>query len=263
MDKLIIIFIICLTGCSLIGSSFGDVIEINSTRNKVEQDRTRMSSRDMTQVSAGLNYIWGVNQDMDIFMCKRPCTGDWNEMYGKLVQLDVDDHQVWGVNENDGIYVRPVDGSGRWKGIDGKLIHVSASGNGYIWGTNRDNYVYKCKKPCSGDWIRVDGRLKQIDGGQREVCGINRRNRIFCRPVDGSGEWRQVPGEANKVSASGHYDLFAIGTDDSMYRCRKPCIGQWIELRLTRRPISTCDATVDGLFAVDTSQSVWRQDLPL
>ena len=106
MDKLIIIFIICLTGCSLIGSSFGDVIEINSTRNKVEQDRTRMSSRDMTQVSAGLNYIWGVNQDMDIFMCKRPCTGDWNEMYGKLVQLDVDDHQVWGVNENDGIYVR-------------------------------------------------------------------------------------------------------------------------------------------------------------
>ena len=221
--------------------------------------------RGLTQVSGGLNYIWGVDKDKNIFMCQRPCTGAWKQIGGQLVQLDVDDHEIWGVNHNDDIYMRPIDGSGDWKHIPGKLIHVSASGNGYIWGTNRANQIYKCKKPCTGSgWQRVDGGLKQIDGGEREVCGINSAGNLYCRPVDGSGKWRYISGGLKHVSTSGTYDLFGITTNNDIYRCRKPCIGQWICLghdKITQ--LTQCDATVNALFGVDAANGIWRKDNPL
>ena len=94
--------ILLLTFCYLIECSLGNKDDDEEKEEEVEQGHTRITSQDMTHVSAGLNYIWGVNQDMDIFMCQRPCTGEWSEIYGKL---DVDDHDVWGVNDNDDIYV--------------------------------------------------------------------------------------------------------------------------------------------------------------
>ena len=220
--------------------------------------------RGLTQVSGSLNYIWGVDKNMDIFTCLRPCTGTWKHIPGKLVQVDVDDHEVWGVNKDDNIFMRPIDGSGDWKHINGKLIHVSASGNGYVWGTNRGNQIFKCKKPCTGQWIRVNGGLKQIDGGQREVCGVNRGNSVYCLPIDGSGSWRLIPGRMKQVSTSGTYDLFGVSDKCEIYRCRKPCIGQWIQLghnEITQP--AQCDATVNALFGVDSGSSVWRKDLPL
>jgi hypothetical protein len=178
--------------------------------------------------------------------------------------VDVDDYNVWGVNKNDDIFVRPVDGSGSWKHIGGKLIHVSASGNGYVWGVNRANHIFKCKKPCNGGWVKVDGALRQIDGGQREVCGVNRQNNLFCRPVDGSGKWRHISNNLKHVTTSGSYDLYAVSIKDEIFRCRKPCIGQWIQVghnQITR--LSQCDATVNALFGVDAGQSIWRKDIPL
>ena len=35
----------------------------------------------LTQVSGSLNYAWGVNNDSNIFMCQRPCTGhNWEHV---------------------------------------------------------------------------------------------------------------------------------------------------------------------------------------
>ena len=131
----------------------------------------------LIQVSGGLNYVWGVNNLHNIYMCQCPCTGsNWQLVPGKLVQVDVNDMEVWGVNSNHQIYKRPVDGSGDgWQLLSGRLTHVMASGNGYIWGVNSRSWIYKCKKPCSGDWIRVSGGLRQIDGGERAVYGVNVR----------------------------------------------------------------------------------------
>ena len=200
---------------------------------------------------------------MDIFICQRPCTGAWKQIPGKLVQLDVDDHEVWGVNKNDDIFVRPIDGSGDWKHIGGKLIHVSASGNGYVWGTNRGNAIFKCKKPCNGQWITVGGGLKQIDGGQREVCGVNRNNDMYCLPVDGSGRWRHVPRKMKHVTTSGPYDVFGVSPTNKIFHCRKPCMGQWIQLGTDQTRLTQCDATVTCLFGVDPGSCIWRKDLPL
>ena len=220
--------------------------------------------RGLVQVSGNINHVWGLDKDNKIYMCPRPCKGAWKEIPGALVQLDVDDQYVWGVNKNDDIFVRPVDGSGNWKRIGGKLIHVSASGSGYVWGTNRGNQIFKCKKPCTGAWQRVDGGLRMIDGGEREVCGVNRGNNLYCRPVDGSRRWRHLGGGFKYVTTSGPYDIFAVTTKDEIFRCRKPCIGQFIQVghdKITR--LSQCDATTNALFGVDSGQSIWRKDFPL
>jgi len=214
-------------------------------------------------ISANVNYAWGVNEEDEIYMCRRPCTGligEWKRMDGTLKQLDVDDHEVWGVNRDNQIWKRPVDGSDHWQVVKGSLKHVSASGYGYVWGVNRTDGIYKCKKPCSGDWVWVPGALKQIDGGQRNVYGVNSAN-IFARPVDGSGDWRLILGSLKHISASGLDEVFGVDHGDNILRCKKPCVGEF-EL-MSERPFAQCDATVDAVFAVSPDGRIYRHDIPL
>ena len=213
----------------------------------------------LTHVSASLNHLWGVNNANQIFICDRPCSS-WRLVDGSLKQLDVDDHEVWGVNSADHIWKRPVDGSGSWQSVAGRLKHVSASGHGYIWGVNNDDAIYKCKKPCSGTWVRVDGALKQIDGGQRNVYGVNSANHIYTRPVDGSGAWRRIPGSLKYVTASGTGDVFGVSSSDSIYRCKKPCVG---EFELMGGLLNQCDATVNGLFGVNDDRNIFHHSIPM
>lgn len=218
----------------------------------------------LTGVSGSLNYIWGV-AGSKIFMCQRPCTGQWKLINGGLVQVDVDDMEVWGVASDNTIWKRPIDASSNWQRVPGGLTHVSASGYGYIWGVNKIGAIYKCKKPCSGKWIPVHGQLKQIDGGQRAVYGVNNQNEIYTMAVDGSGKWRHIPGPPGKakyITASGTDEVFAINPSDQIFRCKKPCVGRWIQLDHAAR-LSQCDATVDGLFGVNAAHYIWRKSFPL
>ena len=217
----------------------------------------------LTQVSANINYIWGVNSADQIFICPRPCDGKgWKQINGALKQLDVDDHEVWGVNARREIYKRPVDGSGEWQRIPGGLKHVSASGHGYVWGVDNADKIYKCQKPCSGKWIEVGGRLKQVDGGQREVYGVNAGNAIYARGIDGSGAWRSIRGSLKYITASGVDTVFGITPKDELVRCIKPCLG---DFEIMSGELSQCDATVNALFGVSSgcNTCVFRHDLPL
>ena len=228
-----------------------------------------VSGQEWTQIPGGLkhisgsiSYVWGVNSGKHVYFCQRPCNGrNWKHTPGSLVQLDVDDHEVWGVNAHDGIFMRPIDASCDWKQIPGKLIHVSASGNGYIWGVNRANHIFKCKKPCTGLWVHVGGGLKQIDGGQRAVYGVNKNNDIYSRPVDGSGGWRHIPGNKLKhISASGTYEVYGVNNADQIFRCKKPCIGEW---ELLSGRLKQCDATANALLGVNKNDHIFRRNFPL
>ena len=212
----------------------------------------------LKSVSATKNYIWGVNSSNHIHICNRPCTGNWRNIDGLLKQLDVNDYEIWGVNHNDHIYKRPVDGSGAWVRIGGLLKHVSASGDGYIWGVNSGDNIYKCKKPCSGSWTGLDGRLKQIDGGPKYVYGVNSANHIYRRPVDGSGSWTQIPGSLKHVTASATDEIFGVNPSDEIYRCKKPCVG---DFELMSGYLSQCDGSTDVLVGVNIHQHVYARKI--
>ena len=215
----------------------------------------------LKHVTASVNYVWGVNLNDDIFRCSRPCTGsNWVHVPGKLKQIDANDYEVWGVNSGDSIFKRAVDGSGDWVQVAGGLKHVSASGNGWIWGVNSADNIYKCKKPCSGSWIQVPGGLMQIDGGYTYVYGVSSDNLIWARNVDGSGDWRQIPGTLKHITASGDDEVFGVAPNNDIYRCKKPCIGgsQWEKMD---GKVAQCDATIDGLFAIEPPYNIWRRRL--
>ena len=210
----------------------------------------------LKHVSASVSYLWGTNRHDHIYVCTRPCTGrNWRRIPGGLKQVDASDEEVWGVNAADDIYKRPVDGSGGWVKVTGKLSHVSASGNGYIWGVNAKEQIFKCKKPCSGRWEIVDGTLKQIDAGPAYVYGVSCNN-IYARPVDGSGSWRQIPGSLKHVTASGRDEIYGVNSDDEIYRCKKPCVGDWERIEGT---LMQCDATINGLFGVQANYNIFRR----
>ena len=157
------------------------------------------------------------------------------------------------------IYKRPVDGSGSWTRLPGALKHVSASGNGYIWGVNSNDDIYKCKKPCNGLWIKVDGKLKQIDGGEAYVYGVNRNDDIYTRPVDGSGRWRQIPGKLRHITASGKDEVFGTNANGEVFRCKKPCVGEWEKIE--SKNLNQCDGTFNLLVGVDESNGIFSREI--
>ena len=214
----------------------------------------------LIHVSANINYLWAISSETanNVYLCARPCKGVWKKIPGTLKQLDVDDQEIWGVNKGYAIFKRPVDGSGKWVNVKGGLIHVSASGNGYIWGVNRPHQIYRCKKPCNGKWIRVPGLLKQVDGGQKYVYGVNKANNIYSAPVDGSKGWRQIPGKLKYVTASGLYDIYGVNINNNIFRCKKPCLG---DFELLSGSLNQCEATVNGLFGTYTGHGIYYRKI--
>ena len=119
------------------------------------------------------------------------------------------DNYIWGVNEEDNIFRKKK--NNKWEKINGKLKNISASNKDYIWGTNKSDNIYTCKKPCTnGTWKKIDGSLEQVSGGNKEVWGINEANNIYRRDIDGSGSWKSMKGVLTNISASGNDYIWGV-----------------------------------------------------
>ena len=96
----------------------------------------------------------------------------------------------------------------------------------WLWSVNGAKQIYRCARPCTGKWVRVDGQLTQVDAGDEEVWGTN-GNAIYKRPVDGSGRWKRIGGGLKHVSPSGNGYVWGVNSGDHIFKCKKPCNGQW------------------------------------
>ena len=115
--------------------------------------------------------------------------------------------------------------------------------------------IFKCKKPYNNtdEWKNVGGRLSQIDGGGYTTCTelYNSGNVVYSRPIDGSKAWRRFPSVAMKhIMASGNDDIFSTSRTGDVYRCSKPCIGDWEKMSTDYRQLSQLDASYDAIFGV-------------
>lgn len=74
------------------------------------------------------DYIWTVNRRDDIYRCKAPCAnGAWQQIGGKLKQIDV--------------------------------------GKEYVYGANSRDQMFRCKLPCdTGAWEAISGSGKVLSG---------------------------------------------------------------------------------------------------
>ena len=226
----------------------------------------------LKQVTASVNYFWGVTSSRRIYICPQQCTtGQWKNIRGSLVQIDAGDHEVWGVNRYYQIFKRPVDGSGSWTTISGRARDVSASGNGYIFVVGKSYYLHYCKKPCSGKWVR-DTRisyLRKVDAGYSHVYVLNYRNYVYYRPIDGSSSWRYAGGRFIAISVGAQY-LYAISRSYQLYRCRLPCY--YRSKSWQKVTYSSCfqnirlidiEASVNSLIASSNSYLIYRAPLKI
>ena len=228
------------------------ILIINDVHGKIEW--TQISGGlILQQVSSSINYIYGVDSKYNIYRCDKPCTGSWKKIDGLLKQLDVSDMEVWGVTVRGEVFKLPADASSSWVSIPQlKLKQVSASGNGYVWGTTAKDDVYYCKKPCNGDWKNANGKLKQVDGGEKYMFGVNSDNNVFNRLVDGSGGWMHIDAKKMTYITVGAGEVFGIeaGTNKA-YRCVIPCTkGEWKEIEFCVPILSQIEAAVGEIVGI-------------
>ena len=118
--------------------------------------------------------------------------------------------------------------SGGNESLKGRLKQLSAAGKDWLWGVNSGGGIYTCKKPCDdSNWIKIPGGLTQIEGGDKEVWGVNSTKRIYKMNQDHSNGWKYIPGSLDNVSQGGGW-VWGVNSSHNVYRCKQPCDGKWI-----------------------------------
>ena len=100
------------------------------------------------------------------------------------------------------------------------------------------------------------GRWLMDDWPKLMLAMTNRK--IYSRPVDGSGQWRLIPGRLTHVSGSGRHEVYGTNASGNIFRCKKPCIGEWEKIE---GALIQCDGTFNGLFGVNSGHQIWRRNV--
>lgn len=206
--------------------------------------------------SSGKGYIWAVDNNNDVFMCKKPCNGNWSQKGGKMVQISGGQNKLWGVSEKTGwLFNRNIDGTESWNWLGGNYKDVTNSSNGYVWmlENNNDlniNNIYRCKKPCDSLSTRelIPGHLDQLSSGQNEVWGVNSLNDIYKRN-ENDNKWTKIPGKLKWISASNPNYIVGVNSSNDIWQCKKPCDGKnWVQLPGKLNKISSDNKNAVGLM---------------
>ena len=127
--------------------------------------------------ASGNGWLWAINENKDIYKCKKPCEGLWRQVPGKLKQLDGGQSSVYGVADDRTIWQRPIDGTGEWREVDGELDSITVSPTSdHIFGIAASGSVWHCTEPCYGSWTRMAGKLNQCDVTGNHLFGVTHGN---------------------------------------------------------------------------------------
>ena len=100
---------------------------------------------DMTQISVGVNDVWGINGGDQIFR-RDPNTDSFVQIGGALAQIAVGGDGVWGINSGDEIFHFDST-SGSWVQIIGSLKSIAVGSGAGVWGINSENQVFGFVRP--------------------------------------------------------------------------------------------------------------------
>lgn len=195
----------------------------------------------------GKDYVWGTNEDDNIYACKQPCTGNWSQVTGELTQLSVDTQNniVYGVNKDNHIYWQPANTTAnKWKQIHGDLKNINASGINWVWGVNSRDEIYAAKKggnSQAGKWQQVAGSLTVVSADNQgseaasNVYGISPNVKahlnasIYKHNVNpNTGGWTKIssgPGTSSNpntnIEATNRVWLYVTLKNGAIYRALK------------------------------------------
>jgi len=123
--------------------------------------------------ASNTDYLYATNNNDDIFVCPKPCTGGWKQISGGLVNIAADKNNVIGRNSEYGTYMKPMDGMsavGNWDEFDwgttpGGQGASQISPEPFVGGMMREGYA-----PLEGDMITAC-KDSGTQGGQ-DIAGL-------------------------------------------------------------------------------------------
>ena len=155
--------------------------------------------------------------------------------------------------------------------------------SGYLWAidstegvilqSSDDNVVYCVSDCANGEWIDVAGQLDQIDANDEEVWGVNDRNQVFKRSVDGGGGWIRItptdpmnpdfgcgPVCFSDISISqGGYVWGVSKENNTVYMCHtSDCNGSNWVLISSEITLTQIDAGAEEVWGVNANNHIFR-----
>lgn len=232
-----------------------------------------------------LNEVWGVNAANQILKAQLPCIDnnnnnnkcDWKIIGKNLKQVAQSNDKIWGVDTDDNIKYcintkdTPCSNNEDWQTLPISLKQISVSKDS-IWGIDNDNIKYcnTTNSSCEGnDWGSIPGNFKNISiGNNNDVWVIDTENNIkYCNNnktspcYDDISLWNSVPHNnlnENKDSSGnsvildqvsvGNDNIWVIKNNGDVFKCDKPCNGNWIRVPGLLNQISVGK---DAIWGVD------------
>ncbi|KAJ0411163.1 hypothetical protein ATCC90586_005020 [Pythium insidiosum] len=137
------------------------------------------------------------------------------------------------------------------------LIYVEVYGD-VLWGVNRAQQIWVGSSVGDPQWRQLPGSLKQITSDNKQVCGVNANDDIWCAnaAIRTNPNWRQVPGKLSFVKLL-NGRLVGTNSNGDIFTGRSSGDPAWKQLGGKLRQVS-----FDGgrLCGTNSDNDVWCAD---
>ena len=151
-----------------------------------------------------------------------------------------------------------------WSQIQGELFSVSLAPNGDIWGTDSQGNIYH-KTNANQNFNKIKGELKNIDTDGQYVCGINKKNEIFCAKYNDAliGAWNKIgKNQANSITISNKH-AYIVNLDNSISYTRDisdPYNVKWEEVPIVFMQFHSISLDNNVLVGISNNNELYFAD---
>ena len=192
----------------------------------------KIASCCVTQIVVYGGYVYGIGTNRWIYRVSTN-GGTWSRDLGGhhsccVTNIAIAGGNIYGVGTNKALYKRPI--NGKWKKIASCCVTQIVVHGNYVYGVGTNRWIYRVSTN-GGKWQRVNPSSCcvvniAISGGNIYAVGTDKR--LWKRPLpDTKNNWKRISGKLKWVSASNPDYVYGVNSADHIYKCKKPCTGQW------------------------------------
>jgi hypothetical protein len=223
----------------------------------------------LKSISVNDNWVWGISENNDVYVCKKPCDGStedafWHTVPGKLQQISVNNNAVWGIMNTRVFGMATTTDKGQWAKTPARLTQVAIGSTGWVSGVGLETIVWECfpRGGCWKKWYKQQARNSvQVAVGQEYIWSRSANGTISYKLYTANGPWKQIetPAQMKYITAGLTDNLFGIAEDGTLYM--KPKItSPWIAVK--NAPKLKILSVNKEIYGVSVDGGIWEGTIP-